>query len=253
MQPRLAVAAALAAVGVGAGGYYLWPKGRDLSACAPLHGYAGRIRHDVERTYEGVRAQREETWYDSLTGAQREVTFGADGRMTREIGTIRSGEKARSIWVAYPERSWYVTRDPFWQLAQPDAAAVVAQSYREKVVRRKARIVGRALVDGRAALRLHETVKPLRPSFPGSSAPTRTFPVLEIDTWVDPVTYVPVRTRTVIGDDWTQVDSTWLPRTAANVAKTQVGVPSGFRRIEPAPVASGRVLVGRRAAGNCRQ
>jgi hypothetical protein len=37
MPPRLAVAAVLAGVGVAAGAYYLWPKGRDVPACAPAH------------------------------------------------------------------------------------------------------------------------------------------------------------------------------------------------------------------------
>lgn len=246
MRPRLAVAAVLAAVGVAAGGYYLWPKGRSLSPCTPtgaLAAYAGRIRHDVERTSEDAR--RAETWYDALTGAQREVSFDAEGRVVREIGTIRR-RTSRSIWVAPEERTWYSTRDPVWQLAQPDALPVVARTYREKVARGRARALGRERIEGHEVLQLHETVKPLRAVLPGAAAPLRPSQPLEIDTWVDPLTYVPVRTRSELEGSWTQVDSTWLPRTPANVAKTRVVVPRGFGRIHPSsPGASEKVLARR--------
>jgi hypothetical protein len=142
------------------------------------------------------------------------------------------------------------TREPAWQLAQPDAAAVVAQAFRDKVAQGRARVVGRGRVDGHEALQLHETVKPLRAALPGAAAPVRPSPPLEIDTWVDPRTYVPVRTRSKIEGRWSQVDSTWLPRTAANVAETKVVIPDGFRRIHPSVYSgSDKVVVTR--AGPC--
>jgi hypothetical protein len=67
MRPQLAVAAVLAAGGVVTGGYYLWPKPRHIDACAPRHApvpaaakqalaaYAGRIRHEVQRSDQGSR------------------------------------------------------------------------------------------------------------------------------------------------------------------------------------------------------
>jgi hypothetical protein len=261
MRPRLAVAAVLAAVGVAAGGYYLWPKGRDVRACAAAHvseaarqalaSYAGRIRHDVERT-DG--SAREETWYDPLTGAQRQVSFGTDGRVTVEIGTIRHGKTARSIWVAPPEHSWYVDREPISQPAEPNAAAVLAQTYRDEVAQGTAKVVGRGRIRDRDVLELHRTAVPLRLYVPGSPSPTGRAPALQIDTWVDPLTYVPLRTRTASGGHWTQLDSTWLPRTAENVATTKVVIPRRFRRIHPSSSSSSdKVLVSRADTAGCAQ
>jgi hypothetical protein len=263
MRPRLAVAAVLAAVSVAAGAYYLWPKGRDV-ACAPpptqvseaarqaLDSYTGRIRHDVERTDE--RAREAETWWDPVTGAQRQVSFDDVGDPTVEVGTVRDGKTPHTIWVAYQERTWYTNRDPTALVAQPDAAAVEAQAYRDRVARGRARVVGRARLGGHAALELHETVVPLRLSVPGSPPPARRAPALQIETWVDRLTYVPLRMRTASGGHWSEVDSTWLPRTTASVAKTKVVIPPGFRRIYPSISGfSDKVLVSRADTARCGQ
>jgi hypothetical protein len=53
--------------------------------------------------------------------------------------------------------------------------------------------------------------------------------LLRIDTWVDPLTYLPVRTRSDSGFGWSVADTTWLPRTPANIAKTRLVVPRGFK------------------------
>jgi hypothetical protein len=56
--------------------------------------------------------------------------------------------------------------------------------------------------------------------------------------WVSPQTYLPVRMTAELLTDgiWQpmQTDFEWLPPTAANIAKTQVAVPAGFRKV-PAP------------------
>jgi hypothetical protein len=259
MPPRLAVAAVLAAVSVAAGTYYLWPKSRDL-ACAPqapvseaarqaLAAYAGRIRHDVARRDESTG--RHESWYDPETGARRDVAFNGDGGTTLEIGTIGRGKTARSILVAYREHTWYSNRDPAALLPPPDAAAIEADAYRAKVAEGKVRVTGRGRLRGRETLELHQTVMPLRLSVPGSPPPARPASPSQIDTWVDRLTYVPLRTRTGSGGHWSQVDTTWLPRTVANVARTKVEVPRGFRRIYPSTYSSSTVLVGRADAVRC--
>jgi hypothetical protein len=261
MRPGLAVAAVLAAVSVAAGAYYLWPKGRHVDPCAPqvpvseaarqaLESYAGRIRHDVDRTSETTR--REETWYDPVTGAERRVSFDGDGRTTVEIGTTGRGKTAHSIWIAPEERTWYSTRNPAMLLPRPDAAAVEARRYRDRVAKGKAKVIARRRIRGREALELHETVMPLRLFVPGSPPPSRPAPRLQIETWVDPLTYVPLRTRTASGGRWSQVDSTWLPRTAANVASTKLVIPRDFRRTHPSITSSsGKVLVSRAGTADC--
>src|SRR6185437_10225528 len=56
--------------------------------------------------------------------------------------------------------------------------------------------------------------------------------ILHVDTWVDALTYLPVRTRTNDGFSWSVSDTAWLPRTAANVARTRVVIPRGFTRVK---------------------
>jgi hypothetical protein len=262
MRPPLAVAAVLAAVSVAASAYYLWPKGRHVDACAPrvpvseaarqaLDSYTGRIRHDVERTDEST--QRHETWYDPETGGQRDVTFDGDGQPIVATETIRRGKTARAFWVAYEERTWYSSRAPAALLPEPDSASVEARTYRDRVAERKARVIGRRRIRGQETLDLHQTVVPLRLSVPGSPPPVRPAQRLQIDTWVDRLAYVPLRTRSASGGHWTQIDSSWLPRTAANVARTKVVIPRGFTRIHPSTSSSDKVLVGRGDGARCAQ
>src|SRR5439155_12405637 len=96
--------------------------------------------------------------------------------------------------------------------------------------------------DGHETLKLHETLA------------ARAFPRMQMDTWVDRLTYVPVRTRTAIHGHWLQTDSTWLPRTPANVAKTKLVIPRGFRREFPSMHGVDKVLVTHVDTGRgCRQ
>src|SRR5689334_8356741 len=93
---RLAVLAVFAAGGAVFGGYYLWPSGRHVAVCAPVHApvpaaaqkvlarYAGRIRHDAERSQP---RSHEENWSDPLTGHTRYLTY-EHGRLTFAYGTV---------------------------------------------------------------------------------------------------------------------------------------------------------------------
>jgi hypothetical protein len=54
--------------------------------------------------------------------------------------------------------------------------------------------------------------------------------------WVDPATYLPVRTTLALGVERTQTDFRWLPPTPANLARLQVTIPAGFTQV-PAPRA----------------
>jgi hypothetical protein len=48
--------------------------------------------------------------------------------------------------------------------------------------------------------------------------------------WVDAVTYLPLRTVSEGGGYTYEVESTYLPPTAANLAKLNVTIPAGFTR-----------------------
>jgi hypothetical protein len=241
-RPRLAVVAVLAAAGVVAGGYYLWPKGRHIASCPPLHApvpaaakkalaaYLGRIQHDVERSRDGTH---DESWYDSLTGASRQVSYDAAGRVTDEFATIPAGTFERTVTVFYDGRRWVSGRQALPSGYHGESAANGAQVNRDNVFRGRARIVGGDVVEGRPALHLREVVH-IPAIKPASFHLPKGFPVpkqalratkFTIDTWVDPVTYVTVRIRQGSSVN----DESWLPRTAGNIARTRAVIPAGFR------------------------
>jgi hypothetical protein len=224
-RPRLAVLVVLAAAGVGAGAYFLWPSGRHIASCPPVHApmpkdarralaaYAKRIRHSVERQPDG---QREESWADPLTGHTREVVFRA-GRAESALETIRSGRWMRSVWVLYDGHAWmsHRTRVPAGA-SIGFTAADEAQANRDNIVHGRARIVGRSVVDGRQAVRLHEALAP---------------PTLGLDTLVDSLTYLTLREHFTAGGVVSTTDEDWLPRSTANIAKTRLAIPAGFARL----------------------
>jgi hypothetical protein len=120
-------------------------------------------------------------------------------------------------------------------------AAEAAQANRDEVANSTATILSRAVIDGRQTLHLHQTIHPAAPPPPnGMPLPNGfhfpTMPAFNVDTWVDPLTYLPVRTR--LGGFGRQgsssiTDETWLPRTPANIAKTKVVIPAGFKHVVP--------------------
>jgi hypothetical protein len=242
VRPRLAVLAVLAAGGTAFGGYYLWPTGRHISAChAPVpaaaqKAYAGRIRYDVSR----AGANLSESWYDPMTGRSRNVLLDRRGKPTAEVGALPGG---RTVWLSYDGRTW--RSEPPLSIRfhpQPNAAAMSAQANRDKVARGRAAIVGHELVRGRETLHLREALRIPPPKPPAGFhlpkgahlpkiffRPTR----MRVDTWVDALTYLTVRTRTAANGGWSVSDESWLRRTPANVAKTVVRIPQGFKRETP--------------------
>jgi hypothetical protein len=242
VRPRLAVLAVLAAGGAAFGGYYLWPSGRHVATCAPKHapvpaaaqkalaGYGNRIRESVERSQQGTRS---ETWADQVTGRSRQVSYRADGRIENAFGIVPDGTSVRTVLVWYRAKLWMTRREHGFPRTAENEAAMIAQGARDEVANGKAAIVGRALVDGRPTLHLRRQVylpkvtAPTIAQLPKAVARPRT---LHIDTWVDPLTYLPVRSRTRDGFGWTVSDTKWLPRTPAAVAKTTLVVPRGFKR-----------------------
>ena len=51
------------------------------------------------------------------------------------------------------------------------------------------------------------------------------------DIWVDPLTYLTIRTRSQESPGFSVSDTTWLPRTALNLAATTFVAPQSFRRV----------------------
>jgi hypothetical protein len=192
-----------------------------------LAAYAGRIRHDVQRSQAGGR---EETWNDAVTGRTRSVTYD-HGRLTFAYGTVPTSGTERVVWVDYRGRLWFSR--PLHvptRATVPNAAAESAQVNRDQVARGKASIVGRDVVEGKSALHLRSTLHPATPKLGGlHSVQLPPQPAIRVDTWVDPQTYLALRTEYTARGHSLVTDETWLPRTPANVAATKIVIPDGFK------------------------
>jgi hypothetical protein len=174
----------------------------------------------------------------------RQVTYGARGRIVNEFGTTTHGATQRWTIVLYAERTWTTlgSRVPV-PAGRGDAVAQIAQSYRDKLANRRAVLVGRVLFDGHETLQLRETLHfraPPLPKLPKGLKLPKGFhfhfpapPPLRIETWVDALTYLPVQTLTGPPGHQSRTETTWLPRTPANIAKTKLVIPLGFKRLVP--------------------
>ena len=135
---------------------------------------------------------------------------------------------------------------------QANAAADVAQSNRDDVADGKATILGRDTIDRRDTLHLRKTVNPPQPKLPAGAFPKdvgRHLLSFRVDTWVDPLTYLPLRIETTIRGHSSVMDDSWLPRTAAVLAKTRVAIPAGFKRAYPSQGGSDSFSVMLKATG----
>jgi hypothetical protein len=198
-----------------------------------LAGYAGRIEHQVTHAPGGVR---EETWSDPLRGETRQVSFDARGQALTEFATVRHGRSELTTIVNYDARTWIVDKLPVPGKADlhEDAAALLAATYRDAVAHATAKVLGKQLVDGRETVHLRQNLHfPPLPRPKGVPLPKLRPPTIVQDTWVDPLTYLPVQQGFELGGHESLTAETWLPRTNANVAQTKLVIPSGFHRLPP--------------------
>jgi hypothetical protein len=246
----------------------IWSNGtKQSAACAPVHApvptgaknalsaYAGRIEHDIEHSGDG---SRDEWWDDAITGQRRQIAWDRNGRIESEFVTTTSGAVQRSAWVLYPAHTVTITSERFPIVLQRNGsqtAANIAQINRDLVANGTATIVGRNDIDGRQTLHLRQTIHPTTPPAPTGMPLPKGFhmprmPAFNVDTWVDPLTYLTVRVRVDEPAGASVRDETWLSRTPANLEKTKLVIPRGFKRVVPHQgrgFAVGSVLLNKRS------
>jgi hypothetical protein len=150
--------------------------------------------------------------------------------------TVTPG-KTVTITINYSSRTWTTTTYPFGSATpanvpgpRPQSKAQAAAALWDAVKAGSVTVVGPAEVDGQRAIHLVQ----------GSSRAG------EIDMWVNPATYLPIRTiDTAPGDSVTSShairdDYQWLPDTAVNMRLlTAAGaIPAGFTRVSSASTSS---------------
>lgn len=160
------------------------------------------------------------------------------------------GKFDRTVWLAYDDRTYTDDRD---RALTPRRTALVldGQANRDKVFNGRATVVGHAAIAGKDTLHLdeHVHIPRTRIPIPKSLKLPKGFPIprglrfspvvdYQLDTWVDPGTYLTLRTRVTEHGKVSVTDVAWLPRTSANLADMELRIPNGFER-EPVQHGSG--------------
>lgn len=171
--------------------------------------------------------------------------------LTLASGTALVHGKLTSVYVTYYNRKWSVL-----PLSKPARAcsttaaletggpSIPASQWSNFIAATLAcgagSVTGHVWVDGVETTKI--TGKPVTIKLPAGEARSLGEKWLTVRwTWyVNPTTYLPVRldsSGTTFGGRWPRstssavTDVTWLPPTAANIAKTLVTIPAGFRQV----------------------
>jgi len=121
--------------------------------------------------------------------------------------------KTKVIDVEYGSRTWSVTSS----LVAVQTETGDLQALRESIVNGKLTVVRKTVIDGQTVLELTTRSKD------SSTGSGETW-------WVNPATWLPVRTLTINSAVSIQVDYAFLPPTPANIAELKVTIPAGFTR-----------------------
>jgi hypothetical protein len=205
---------------------------------AAVNASTGRaIQYDLGRapnSQTGV-IENTATWNYATSG--REVTLtqvlGAGGSPVLGYLMTATPDTTVTITINYGHRTWSTTTYPWGYVTPPNTPGPLPQTTAQAAAALRAAVTagsmteaGPAVVDGQRAIQLVQ-----------GSAKTG-----EIDMWVDPVTYLPIRTietapgESPASDRAIRDDYKWLPETAANLSLlTPAGaIPAGFTQVPAA-------------------
>jgi hypothetical protein len=192
------------------------------------------IQYDLGRAPNSQTGVIENTATWNYANSGREVTLtqilGAAGSPVLGYLMTSTSDQTVTITINYGNRTWSTTSYPWGYETPPNTPGPLPQTTAQAADGLRAAInagsmtdLGPAEVDGQRAIHLVQ-----------GSANTG-----EIDMWVDPATYLPIRTiETAPGESVTsaraiQDDYKWLPDTAANLSLlTPAGaIPAGFTQV----------------------
>ncbi len=153
-------------------------------------------------------------WVDLATGACRtETAVGGKTSMTVFV------EGGQAVIIDYANRQWW-SRNSEGVACEP----LTPQTIEQNLAAGRYNLIGHAILDGRAALRLVST-----------TATSGLHPMTKLTTlWVDATTYLPIES-TSAGHLTETTDFSWLPATAGNQAVLKIAVPGGFSHVTAPP------------------
>jgi hypothetical protein len=250
-----AAAAAASVAGVVSGGGHAVPAGTSvpvrtsvpahLSADYVVDHVKAAVNASADRTiqYDLGHAPNSQTGVIENTATWNYASSGREVTLTQNLGaggspvlgylmTATPGQTV-TITINYSTRTWSTTTYPWGYATPPNTPGPLPQTTAQAAGALRAAInagsmtdVGPAEVDGQRATQLVQ-----------GSAKTG-----EIDMWVDPATYLPIRTietapgESVASGRAIRDDYKWLPATAANLSLlTPAGaIPAGFTQVPDA-------------------
>lgn len=133
-----------------------------------------------------------ELWQDSMTYRTRNVTYASDGQPISESVRTREGGTMHLDMVIYALHTWLTASLPATSPASGSVSEDFAQNIEDQLSAGIFVLIGPETVDGQPTLHLQETLPaasppPNAPSGDNPPSPT------QIDMWIDPTTYLPVR------------------------------------------------------------
>ena len=192
------------------------------------------IQYDLGRAPNSQTGVIENTATWEYASPGREVTLthvlGAGGSPVLGYLMTATPDTTVTITINYRDRTWSTATYPWGYVTPPDTPGPLPQTTAQAADALRAAIsagsmteAGPAEVDGQRAIHLVQ-----------GSAQTG-----EIDMWVDPATYLPIRTietapgESAASDRAIRDDYKWLPDTAANLSLlTPAGaIPAGFTQV----------------------
>ena len=203
----------------------------DADVKAAVDASAGSaILYDLGRAPNSQTGVIENTATWSYRGLSLSQTLGAGGSPVLGVLMTATSDQTVAITINYGNRTWSTTTYPWGDETPPNTPGPLPQTSAQAAAALRAAVnagsmtdLGPAQVDGQSAIQLVQ----------GSSKTG------EIDMWVNPATYLPIRTietapgESVTSDRAIQDDYEWLPDTAANLSMlTPAGaIPAGFTQV----------------------
>lgn len=158
------------------------------------------------------------SWTDPVTGRSRADSAGPPATSSLRSGPVAQGPTV--LTVDYGTRTWWTRQLP----PLPAGTPVGLDAYTDpKQIRAALNAGALQLIGGVDTIHLRLAGNP------------------QLDLWVDAGSYLPVRLTGTKGKDISTVTFAWLPRTAENLAKTELSPPAGYPRHQQQAIPTAQV------------
>jgi hypothetical protein len=178
--------------------------------------------------------QRVARW--TYRGQDREAVYASTGRLLHDLSIVTKGSRSTTTVVNHVDKTWW--RENLDGDSPPPLAASAPKllcgtstdlSDLDKITTDLAKVTRQALSCGRfvvAGIQPVDGVRALKLKRPGSGLVT-------VVLWIDPETFLPVRSVLIIGPAKIQADLRWLRPIPGNLATLTVPVPAAYHRLPP--------------------